>query len=829
MLHIAPDDLERYVLGELDTATASLVEAHLDSCATCLAAASRDARSDLLFEQLARETEVCPACERVLEAERCDYCGAASHVAGYRVRRLHVSNNHGRLYVAVDADGREVALKELCFVQPPSPDAVDAFARESRILCTLHHPQLPRFIGAFEQGEGIHTRLYLVQELVAGESLETRLATHRYDEAEIVDIARQVLAVLVYLQDLQPMVVHRDIKPANLIRRPDGTIVLVDFGAARDHAGTAGTTQVGTFGYMPTEQLAGITDATTDPYALGASLVRLLTRREAWRLVDGAWPDLGVSPKLRRWLRTLTAPRPEQRFPTARAALAALDKPRRRAVPFAVGGAAAVLVTSAVMMMGKHASDEGPPAPPDAAVVVAPAPAPPPPPPPKPVRPTPPQRMQPVPSVPPVHSYPQQAYTIPPSESERKPHESCARGPLSKLALFKAVAALKAHPDDAHWSDVFGFAGAYRTALEGQLGSDSRAPEVRRFRANAKRSLGTDSGQYRSNAVIVVDGDVDAGELVNDSLIIATGDVYTTGYIRNSVVIAGGCVNFGMYTDQSMILAGTRIESSREMDFRAAMVAAPEMATDRSKKLRPKWETVYAALAAVREPEPLESKVTCTTGSCSLRFTPGTVVRIPAAGYDDLGDITIEAWVKPVHQEATRSVLVGRGSTWSMDAGNGLASFETYSSRQPSRMGGGDGMTVHVSDALPVGGWTHLAMVYDAGAKKKLVYINGKLAAQEGWSQPIDHASQLVELGRGFDGVIDEVRIWKRARTRDEIEDNRKKRLRGTEEGLVGYYTFDEGSGEAIVDHTRNHNDGWRGEQEALDGAEPEWASDTPF
>ena len=82
------------------------------------------------------------------------------------------------------------------------------------------------------------------------------------------------------------MVIHRDIKPANLIRRADGTIALVDFGAAHVQGTTAGSTSIGTFGYMPIEQLAGIVDATTDVYALGASLLHLLTRREPWRLAQ---------------------------------------------------------------------------------------------------------------------------------------------------------------------------------------------------------------------------------------------------------------------------------------------------------------------------------------------------------------------------------------------------------------------------------------------------------------------------------------------------------------------------------------------------------------
>jgi serine/threonine-protein kinase len=128
------------------------------------------------------------------------------------------------------------------------------------------------------------------------------------------------------------MVFHRDIKPANLIRQPDGRIFLVDFGAARDAGATAGATLVGTFGYMPVEQLGGLVDATSDLYALGATLLHLLSRREPWSVLQEPEPlkRLNVTPEFRRFLRRLLAPRSQDRFPsaaTAAEALRALDRP----------------------------------------------------------------------------------------------------------------------------------------------------------------------------------------------------------------------------------------------------------------------------------------------------------------------------------------------------------------------------------------------------------------------------------------------------------------------------------------------------------------------
>jgi serine/threonine protein kinase len=320
------DDLALYVMGSYDGDVAAL-EAALAGDEVLRAQLAEEAELEGLLRDAAASATFCPACDDLVRAERCTACGAAVRPGGYVVERVLVANAHGRMYVARDADGKQVALKELAFVQSPGSEAVAAFEREAKFLRALEHPAIPRFCAAFEEGDGVHTRYYLAQELVTGTPLDARLEEHFYTETEIVDLARQVLGILVYLQSLSPMVIHRDIKPANLLRRDDGSIALVDFGAAHVQGTTAGSTSIGTFGYMPIEQLAGQVDATTDPYALGASLLHLLTRQEPWRIISAELTaTLNVSAPLRRFLEKLVAPRREDRFANAASALDALER-----------------------------------------------------------------------------------------------------------------------------------------------------------------------------------------------------------------------------------------------------------------------------------------------------------------------------------------------------------------------------------------------------------------------------------------------------------------------------------------------------------------------
>ncbi|MHC5829679.1 MAG: serine/threonine protein kinase, partial [Nostoc sp.] len=105
-----------------------------------------------------------------------------------------------------------------------------------------------------------------------------------FTEAEVKQIAKAVLEILVYLHGLYPPVIHRDIKPSNILLgdrsgNSVGQLYLVDFGSVQTVLATeTGTrTVVGTYGYMPPEQFGGRTVAASDLYSLGATLIYLVT------------------------------------------------------------------------------------------------------------------------------------------------------------------------------------------------------------------------------------------------------------------------------------------------------------------------------------------------------------------------------------------------------------------------------------------------------------------------------------------------------------------------------------------------------------------------
>ncbi|HME89985.1 MAG TPA: protein kinase [Myxococcaceae bacterium] len=254
------------------------------------------------------------------------------------MERVLAQGPHGRVYRARNEAGQPAALKELQFAAVPAAAQIDAFEREAATLKTLNHLAIPRFIRNFSEGSGVNLRLYLASEFIEGESLAARINRAPLSEPELFAAARQVLTVLAYLHDRSPPVIHRDIKPDNILLRPDGSLVLVDFGSARGISGprTYNSTLVGTFGYMPIEQLGGTVDRTSDLYALGATLLHAATGQPPSELLRGEYGlkvAEQVPSKLRPVIERMLQVRPERRFPNAAEALQALDTAESSAVP----------------------------------------------------------------------------------------------------------------------------------------------------------------------------------------------------------------------------------------------------------------------------------------------------------------------------------------------------------------------------------------------------------------------------------------------------------------------------------------------------------------
>jgi serine/threonine protein kinase len=154
---------------------------------------------------------------------------------------------------------------------------LERFLAETRVLAGFRHPNIVR-VGRFFEANGT---AYMVMDYEQGEPLRDWLFRHTpVDEATL---KRMFLPLLDGLEVVHSAgVVHRDIKPANIyVRDGDGSLVLLDFGAARQTTGVASKslTSIITPGYAPFEQYhtRGAQGPWTDLYALAGVLYWLVT------------------------------------------------------------------------------------------------------------------------------------------------------------------------------------------------------------------------------------------------------------------------------------------------------------------------------------------------------------------------------------------------------------------------------------------------------------------------------------------------------------------------------------------------------------------------
>ncbi|MBD1939785.1 serine/threonine-protein kinase [Microcoleus sp. FACHB-68] len=261
----------------------------------------------------------------------------------YRLTNILGQGGIGITYEAEDQEtGKRVALKEVSLRRLRDWKVLELFEREARVLSELNHPSIPAYLDYFQVDTASDRSFYLVQEIAPGKSLSALVeAGWRASEGEAQKLAIRVLEILSYLHSLTPPVIHRDIKPQNIILAEDGQVSLVDFGAVQDtyrHTFAGSSTVVGTYGYMAPEQFRGHAEPATDLYGLGATLLFLLTHQSPAdlpqrRLKIEFRSQVNISDDFAGWIETLIEPAVEDRFTSAKEALAVLLGEREMIYP----------------------------------------------------------------------------------------------------------------------------------------------------------------------------------------------------------------------------------------------------------------------------------------------------------------------------------------------------------------------------------------------------------------------------------------------------------------------------------------------------------------
>ncbi|MEG4590215.1 serine/threonine-protein kinase [Microcoleus sp. MOSTC5] len=260
----------------------------------------------------------------------------------YQIIKFLGQGAFGDTYLAKDLDlpGQPHCVVKHLKPKDPNPDhlliAKGLFDKEAETLHKLGklHDQIPSLSAHFEENR----EFYLVQDFIAGHDLTKELIIgEKSSESHTIKLLHDILEVLAIVH--QQNVIHRDLKPANLMRRQDGKIILIDFGAVKEistmvvnaQGQTSFTVGIGTSGYMPSEQAKGKPKLCSDIYAVGMIGIQALTGehphnlREDTRKGEVIWRNQAqVSNNLANVLDKMVRDNFSQRYQNADEALQAI-------------------------------------------------------------------------------------------------------------------------------------------------------------------------------------------------------------------------------------------------------------------------------------------------------------------------------------------------------------------------------------------------------------------------------------------------------------------------------------------------------------------------
>lgn len=205
----------------------------------------------------------------------------------YRIITQIGTGGMSTVYLAIDKTlNKQWAVKEIRNVEDKHKREVivRSLVEEANLIKAFDHPAIPRIVDLVDE----HGSLYVVMDYIEGRTLrEVRREKQQCTEKEVVDWGIQLCSVLDYIHRRKPPVVFSDMKPSNVMLKPDGTVMLIDFGIAHisgkpvhsAEEAAQGILNLGTPGYGSPEQFSkgAVTDARSDVYSLGMTLHFLLT------------------------------------------------------------------------------------------------------------------------------------------------------------------------------------------------------------------------------------------------------------------------------------------------------------------------------------------------------------------------------------------------------------------------------------------------------------------------------------------------------------------------------------------------------------------------
>lgn len=233
------------------------------------------------------------------------------------------------LYLCQLDNKRLVVIKEAVVPEDSAASmrdkANEMFQREAKLLMKLDHNGVVKVLDSFVE----NGRNYMMLDYINGQDLRQFIQQNGpQKDYLVIDWAIQICNILKYLHEQDPPIIHRDLTPDNLVLRDDGSIVLIDFGAANEFIGQATGTFVGKQAFIAPEQFRGKPVIQSDLYALGCTIYYLLTGKEPEALMTSSPKQInaGINEEVDEIVVCCTQMQPSDRFQSAAQLIPVLRK-----------------------------------------------------------------------------------------------------------------------------------------------------------------------------------------------------------------------------------------------------------------------------------------------------------------------------------------------------------------------------------------------------------------------------------------------------------------------------------------------------------------------
>ncbi|MBC8217990.1 MAG: hypothetical protein H8E73_05945, partial [Planctomycetes bacterium] len=218
------------------------------------------------------------------------------------------------------------------------------------------------------------------------------------------------------------------------------------------------------------------------------------------------------------------------------------------------------------------------------------------------------------------------------------------------------------------------------------------------------------------------------------------------------------------------------------------------------------------------EPQKAESAEILPIGGGALSLDGNDSMRVNHSGSLPNGTITMMGWIKPTSITGNVYLFNKIDDNPGYD-GYALRGYLLFiDSNKIVRFTGGqdygqndDRQSKLITDIeIQTNQWSHIAWTFDPGTTALKIYVDGVLGYEKELGHPVEIGISYrnLDIGQGLNGLMDEVSAWNRVLTQAEIEGKMFESLVGDEDGLVGYWAFNEASGNIAPDGSPKGNNG---------------------